>query len=140
MTDINSLTVVGRVVRDIDEKAYMVTKNGTARLNLSIAVNRSVKQGDQWQDEASFFDVTVWGKSAENLRKYITKGTQIAVDGYLKQDRWEKDGHKQSKVYIVADNVQLLGGKRDGQAPSGQPSAPQGGFDPSAGFPEDIPF
>ena len=58
----------------------------------------------------SFFDVTIWGKTAENLKPYLVKGKQIAVDGYLKQDRWQKDGQNFSKVNIVANSVQLLGG------------------------------
>ena len=82
------------------------------------------------------------------------KGKQIAIDGYLKQDRWEKDGQKMSKVSVVANNVQLLGGKGDGAAPAApgapkfQPnSAPAGGGyssesygDTGSDFPEDIPF
>jgi len=70
----------------------------------------------------SFFDVTIWGKTAENLKPYLVKGKQIAVDGYLKQDRWQKDGQNFSKVNIVANSVQLLGGGTS--APESAP-APQ---------------
>ena len=166
MTDINHIVIVGRLTRDLgtDERSFAYLPSGQARANVSIAVNRSRKQGDQWVDEANFFDVTIWGKTAENLKPYLTKGKQIAVDGYLKQDRWEKDGQKQSRVSIVANNVQLLGGRSDGgpQQQSGgytprfsQSSAPQqnmgmgadAGYDmgqsygaSDGGFPEDIPF
>ena len=75
-----------------NEKDFGYVGNGQARANVSIAVNRSRKNGEQWIDEANFFDVTIWGKTAENLKPYLQKGKQIAVDGYLKQDRWEKDG------------------------------------------------
>lgn len=109
MTDLNSVFLIGRVVRDITANDFAVI-GSTSKLSLSIAVNRSKKQNDQWVDEASFFDVTVWGKQAETIKNYISKGKQIAVQGYLKQDRWEKDGQKFSKVAIVADNIQLLSG------------------------------
>jgi single-strand DNA-binding protein len=131
-----------------------------ARANISIAVNRSKKEGDQWTDEVNYFDVTIWGKTAENLKQYLQKGKQIAVDGYLKQDRWQKDGQNFSKVTIVANNVQLLGGKSEGGqsaggAPRFQPkpaaNTQQNGMmqntysadNPASsdgGFPEDIPF
>lgn len=142
MTDLNVSVLIGRVTRDIGENDFAYLPNGTARMNLSIAVNRSVKKGDSWTDEVSFFDVTVWGKTAENLKPYIKKGTQISVQGYLKQDRWEKDGKKMSKVCIIANEVRLLGGKSEGQ--SGQPQthsapAPEPVTNED-GFPSDIPF
>ena len=127
MTDINHVVLIGRLTRDLgsDDKSFAYLPSGQARANVSVAVNRSRKQGDEWVDEANFFDVTIWGKTAENLKPYLLKGKQIAIDGHLKQDRWEKDGQKFSKVTIIADNVQLLGGKSDN---GGSQSA--GGFTP----------
>ena len=112
MTDLNHVFLIGRLTRDLgsNEKDFGYVGNGQARANVSIAVNRSRKNGEQWIDEANFFDVTIWGKTAENLKPYLQKGKQIAVDGYLKQDRWEKDGQKQSRLNVVAESVQLLGG------------------------------
>ena len=156
MTDLNHVVLIGRLTKDLgtDERSFGYVSNGQARANVSIAVNRSKKTGDQWTDEVNYFDVTIWGKTAENLKPYLLKGKQIAIDGYLKQDRWEKDGQKMSKVTIVANNVQLLGGKGDGPAaaapgaPKFQPSnsASAGGYssesfgDTGNDFPEDIPF
>ena len=138
MNDINHVMLIGRLTRDIgtDERSFAYLQNGQARANVSIAVNRSRKNGDQWVDEANYFDITIWGKTAENLKPYLLKGKQIAVDGHLKQDRWEKDGQKFSKVTVVADNVQLLGGRSEND--SGQTA---GGYTPkfNSGF-EDIPF
>lgn len=115
MTDINNVVLVGRLTRDLgtDERSFGYVQSGTARANISIAVNRSRKQGEQWVDETSFFDVTIWGKTAENLKPYLTKGRQVIISGYLKQDRWEKDGQKYSRIGIVADTVQLCGGRDD---------------------------
>lgn len=126
MTDINHVLVIGRLTRDFgaDPRTFFYTTGGTACAKVSVAVNRSVKQSDgQWTDEVSFFDVTIWGKTAENLKPYLVKGKQIAVDGYLKQDRWQKDGQNFSKVNIVANSVQLLGGGTSApeSAPATQP-------------------
>ena len=109
MTDINSVVLVGRITKDVgsDERSFSYIGNGTAKAVVNIAVNRGVKKGDKWEDEASFFDVVIWGKTAENLKPRLTKGTQIAVSGYLKQDRWEKDGQKQSRVQIIAEMVEV---------------------------------
>ena len=143
MTDLNSVIEIGRLTRDISERDFAYTTAGKARLNLSIAVNRSEKRGGEWADKVSFFDVTVWGKTAENIRPYLHKGKQIAVYGYLDQQRWEKDGQKFSKIVIIADNVQLLGGNENGQQSAPQAQQPAGDYQ-SAGsgddFPEDIPF
>ena len=113
--DINHVILIGRLTQDLgsDERSFGYVGNGQARANVSIAVNRSKKEGDQWVEEVNYFYVTIWGKTAENLKPYLTKGKQICVEGHLKQDRWEKDGQKQSRVTIVADQVQLLGGKSD---------------------------
>ena len=155
MTDMNHVTLIGRLTRDVgaDERSFAYLPSGQARANVSIAVNRSRKNGDQRVEEVSYFDVTIWGKQAESLKPYLTKGKQIAIEGYLRQDRWEKDGQKQSRVTITATNVQLLGGKSDGNQQNGgyvpkfQPkpnsepdmdSAPFGGD--TGAFPEDIPF
>lgn len=165
-SDTNSVTLVGRLTRDAELR---YSQSGSAVASLSIAVNRSRKQGDQWISEANFFDVSLFGKSAEALKQYLTKGKQIAIQGELKQDRWEKDGQKFSKVQIIANNIQLLGGRSDGgdsssafqgQSSSGYQSRPsfaprnnassQDSYNGSdegqsfggdnQGFPEDIPF
>ena len=142
MTDLNHVIEIGRLTRDISERDFGYTTGGTARLNLSIAVNRSVKKNGAWTDSVSYFDVTVWGKIAENIKACLYKGKRIAVDGYLDQQRWEKDGVKYSKVVIIADSVQLLGGN-DNQQSAPQAQQPAGEYQ-SAGSgddsPEDIPF
>ena len=156
MTDINHVVLIGNLTRNVtdNERDFGFDANGQARANVSIAVNRSKKAGDEWQNETSFFDVTIWGKTAENLKPYLTKGQRIAVDGYLKQDRWEKDGQKFSRITIVANSVQLCGNRNSGNNESAinnqninqtntQPvySGPtaNGNIDTDA-FPEDISF
>jgi len=105
--DLNRVTIIGRMVRDAELKS---TGSGLAMVKFSIAVNRKKKEGDAWTDEASFFDVTLWGRQAEALHQYLLKGKQIAVDGELRQDRWQQDGQNRSKVEIIANSIELLGG------------------------------
>ena len=137
MADLNKVILIGRTTHEIDERSFGYTTGGTARLNISIAVNRREKRNGEWADRVSYFDVTIWGKTAENIKSYLHKGKQVAVEGYLDQQRWEKDGQKYSKVCIIADNVQLLGGKNEGA-----PQQAQGYNDAGSGddFPENIPF
>jgi len=141
--DINVVVMVGRITRDAELK---YSGSGTAICNFSIAVNRRVKKGEQWTDEASFFDLALFGKTAESMNKFLTKGQQVAVNGALKMDRWEKDGQKMSKVGIFVESVQLLGGRKEGgQAPArseGNPPSrdPDPDFDPHAYEDDPIPF
>jgi single-strand DNA-binding protein len=114
--DINHVVLVGRLTRDAELK---YTANGQAVCKFSIAVNRSRKNGDQWVEEASFFDVTLWGRQGEAVNQYLVKGKQVGSDGELRQDRWEQDGQKRSKVEIVAANLQLLGGGSGGGGSGG---------------------
>ena len=132
MKDTNIFIHVGRLTRDAELK---LLSTGTAILTFSLAVNRRVKDGDVWKDEASFFDYSYFGKGAEAVAQYMTKGGQVVVEGEAKQDRWEKDGQKHSRVVFVAQNVQLVGGKRDARQDGGQVSP-----DRPAAFQDDIPF
>lgn len=138
MTDVNSVVLCGRLTADMgsSQNGFSYTQSGTAIGRFSIAVNRSRKQGDQWVDEVSYFNVTVFGKTAENLKPYLTKGQLVAVQGFLKQDRWtDQNGGARSSVGIIADHIQLCGGKAE------QKSVPaEDRIAPSGGFPEDIPF
>lgn len=129
MQDLNSVFLIGRLTRDM---VLEYLQSGMAVGKISLAVNRSVKKNDQWTDEASFFDVSLFGKQAENLKQSLVKGKQIALHGELKQDRWEKEGQKFSRVTVVASRVQLLGGKAD--------TSSQGDQQQAEDFPEDLPF
>jgi single-strand DNA-binding protein len=110
MNDLNQLALNGRLTRDAELK---YANSGTAICNFSLASNRSVKKDGKYEDEANFFDCTLFGKSAENLCKYLVKGQQVSISGELRQERWEKDGEKKSRVSIIANNIFLIGGKKD---------------------------
>lgn len=138
MADVNHVIIIGRLVNDAILK---YTSGGMAIANLSLAVNRRVKKGEQWTEEVSFFESVLFGKTAEGLKPYLLKGKQIAVEGELKQDRWEQDGQNRSKVVINASNVQLLGGNDKPAQQGGQSSGYQAQVDYSAGnFVSEIPF
>lgn len=108
MTDLNCVFVEGRLTSDVGEKDFGYLSTGTAKLTIHLACNKSIKKGEEWVDETSFFDVTVWGKYAENLKAKVVKGATVLVKGALKQDRWEDaNGNKKSKVYINAESVKI---------------------------------
>ncbi len=108
--DLNHFSLIGRLTRDAEMK---YTGAGIAICNFSIAVTRSIKQGEKWIDEPNFFDLTFFGRRAEGVAAYLLKGQQVAVSGELKQDRWEKDGQKFSKVAFQVEDLQLLGSGRN---------------------------
>ena len=156
MTNINKVIVIGRLTKDLnvfESREFGYSANGTARALISIAVNRSVKKNNEWADEVSYFDVMIWGKTAENLKNYLQRGRQIAIEGFLKQDKWEKDGKKNSRIVIQAESVQLLGaGKSENNNNQSQPQSnwqnqnsyqnqsSQNDSQNSSEFQDDIPF
>lgn len=116
MASYNKVILMGNLTRD-PEKRY--TDGGMCIVNLSIAVNRRVKKQNEWVEEASFFDIVVFGTQAENCAKYLAKGRPILVDGELRQRRWEApDGAKRSKVEVTANMVRFLGSRPEGAAPA----------------------
>jgi len=139
MADINVVILVGRLTRDAELK---YTSGGQAVCKFSVAVNRRRKNGDQWEDEANYFDVVLWGRQGESLNQYLQKGKLVGVEGELRQDRWQQDGQNRSKVEIVANNIQLLGGSLGGGSQTSFQT--RGGENPSPpsddNFTDDIPF
>ena len=146
MTDLNRVVLIGRLTRDAELK---YTSSGQAVCKFSIAVNRKKKNGDQWEDEANYFDIVVWGRQGESIHQYLLKGKMVGVDGELRQDRWQQDGQNRSKIEIIANNLQLLGGGSSSgerqnfqNAPSGESSSEAPSYNSSKddGFTDDIPF
>jgi single-strand DNA-binding protein len=144
MSDMNSYQATGRFVRDPELRT---TPKGTAVLVSAVAINRTWKDGQgKKQEQVCFVDVEAWGKTAEVIHKYFTKGKPICFWGRLDQDRWldKKDGQKRSKLKVVIDGFTFIGGgaKTQDQAPAVVDPAdatPQGDAVPE--IPEqDIPF
>ncbi|MEO0532145.1 MAG: single-stranded DNA-binding protein [Planctomycetota bacterium] len=111
MASYNRVVLVGNLTRD-PELRYI--PSGTAVSEIGLAVNDRVKKGDQWVDETTFVDVTLWARTAEVANQYLNKGSSVLIEGRLKLDQWEKDGQKRSKLRVVADKMQMLGGRGEG--------------------------
>jgi len=128
--DINHVVVVGRLTKD-PELTY--TQSGKAICRFSVAVNRSSSSSDS--DNANFFNVVAWNKTAEICNEYLKKGRQVGIDGRLQQRRWEaQDGGRRSMVEIVANNVQFFGGpSRGGGGDSRQSPGTEEDFQPGPG-------
>ena len=89
------------------------TTSGKVVCDMAVAYNRVYATNGKKTPELSYFDVEVWGVTAENCCKYLKKGNGVIVEGRLKQDRWEKDGKPQSRIKIMASNVQFLFNKKE---------------------------
>ena len=118
MTDLNSVVIVGRLTQDIDLK---YTTSGMAVANGSIAVNRDTVRNSERVKETSFFNISMFGKLAENLKPYLTKGKQVAIIGGLTQDRWkDQNGNNRSSVKIIVNEIQLIGGRSENNSANNQ--------------------
>lgn len=111
--DLNTSAIIGRLVRDAE---LQYTTSGFAIGVFSLASNYRRKVGEDWVDEVNFIDVKLLGKKAEGLAQYLLKGKQVAVSGSIRQERWEQEGSKRSKIILLAHDVELLGTKGDNAA------------------------
>jgi single-strand DNA-binding protein len=110
MPNLNKVMLIGNLTRDPEIK---YTAKGTAICDLSLAINRSFK-GDngERQEETTFVDVTLWGKTAELAGQYLAKGRPVYIEGRLQLDTWQdKEGQKRSKMKVIGETMQFLGGK-----------------------------
>jgi single-strand DNA-binding protein len=138
---INRITLIGNVGADAELRH---TRDGGAVLNVRLAV------GERWKDSSgerkertTWFSIAVFGTRAEALARHITKGTQLYVSGRMQSREWEKDGQKRTSWEVVADEIEFLGGKRDGgeRAQHRTTDARGGGAPPADDFgDDDIPF
>jgi len=110
MANLNKVMLIGNLTRD-PELRY--TPKGTAVAEIGMAINR-VRTNDQGQrqEDTTFVDVTLWGRQAELAQQYLTKGRPVYIEGRLQMDTWEDktSGQKRSKLKVVGENMQFLGG------------------------------
>lgn len=116
MASFNRVILVGNLTRDVDVK-YL--QSGTAVTEIGLAVNDRVKKNNEWVDETTFVDITLWGRTAEIASEYLSKGSSVLIEGRLKLDSWEKDGKKNYKLRVVGERMQMLGGKGGGAGGGG---------------------
>ena len=142
----NKVFLIGNLTRDPELK---YTPQGTAVTKFSLAVNRNYKGSDgEFKKEVNFFNIVVWGKSAENCGKYLSKGRSVHVEGRLQNRSFEtQDKQKRTVTEIVADNVQFLsgaggagGGRSGSEAEPGSECGEMDSFGPGPADDSDVPF
>ena len=160
MANVNKVMLLGNITRDLEVR---YTPKGTAVCDLGMAVNR-VRTGDNGEriEEVTYVDVTLWGRQAELAGQYLSKGRSVFIEGRLQLDQWDdkQTGQKRSRLRVVGENMQFIGGQggsgsnqsgsgapRQQAAPSDQQQSPpqsdQGGAAAAESFDndeDDIPF
>jgi len=135
MPNLNRVMLMGHLTRDVETRAAGASTVG----GFGLAINHKYKTaaGEQ-REEVTFVDCEAWGKTAEVLAQYVGKGDPLYVEGRLKLDTWEdKDGGKRSKLKVVVENFQFLGGKKDNataEAPARPATKPAARSAPSKGY------
>ena len=160
MANVNKVMLLGNITRDLEVR---YTPKGTAVCDLGMAVNR-IRNGDNGEriEEVTYVDVTLWGRQAELAGQYLSKGRSVFIEGRLQLDQWDdkQTGQKRSRLRVVGENMQFIGGQggsgsnqsgsgapRQQAAPSDQQQSPpqsdQGGAAAAESFDndeDDIPF
>jgi single-strand DNA-binding protein len=147
---INKVFISGNLTRDCELRQ---TQGGTAILTFGVAVNDRAKnpQTGEWEDRPNFVDCAMFGKRAEAVERFLSKGQKVAIEGKLRYSSWEKDGQKRSKLSVIVDELEFMSRREGGQgngsaqtanyssgggnAPNSAPQEPQGDY-----FDESIPF
>lgn len=151
MANFNKVILLGNLTRDPELR---VTPKGTSVCQFGMAVNRVYRgsEGGEMQEETTFVDLEAWGRQAEVISKYVSKGNPLFVEGRLKFDSWEsKTGEKRSKLKVIVENMQLMGGRSEGGGQGGSNFAPAERSAPAASsgssassqsdnIEEDVPF
>lgn len=130
---LNRVMLAGNLTRDPQVRFI---GNERAVADFGLAINRKFKTNDgQMKEEVTFVDIEAWGRTAELVGQYLTKGRACYIEGRLRLDSWEdkKDGSKRSKIKVVADNVQFLDSNRGGER--GAAGTPEGDVEASSEAP-----
>ncbi len=120
MASYNRVVLLGNLTRD-PELRYI--PSGMAVSDIGLDVNDRVKRDDQWVEEVTFVDITLWGRTAEVANEYLSKGSSVLIEGRLKLDTWEKDGQKRSKLKVIGERMQMVGSR--GGSSGGGPNRSQ---------------
>ncbi len=150
MASFNRVIIAGNLVRDVDLR---FTPGGTAVTDNCLAINRKWfdKNTQQQNEETTFVDFTLWGKTAEVAAQYLNKGSQLMIEGRLQQEQWQdkQTGQNRSKLKVVGESMQMLGAKPSGQqqqtqgqqpAQNQMPDSPVDSFYDAPMDSEDVPF
>ena len=148
-TNLNRVVITGNLTRD-PELRSLPSGNSVCKLRVAVNSRRKDAATGDWVDKPNYFDVTVWGAQGENCANYLSKGRPVAVQGRLDWREWEsQEGQKRQAVEIIAESVQFLGGRPEGEGqgqgqylPPSDVTADQSDFVKAgaAGADDDIPF
>jgi single-strand DNA-binding protein len=139
MSNFNRVILMGRLTRD-PEIRYIPSGMAVSEIGLAVSDRRKNGKGE-WVEETTFVEVTLWGRTAEVVNEYLSKGSPIFIEGRLKFDQWETDGQKRSKLRVVGERMQFVGSREggggQGQRGSGRPAQ---NYDDSESGPPDSGF
>lgn len=125
MANVNKVMLLGNITRDLEVR---YTPKGTAVCDLGMAVNR-IRTGDNGEriEEVTYVDVTLWGRQAELAGQYLSKGRSVFIEGRLQLDQWDdkQTGQKRSRLRVVGENMQFIGGQGGGGSNQGGGEAPR---------------
>lgn len=139
MQGLNTVSIGGNLCRNAELRA---TASGMAVLTFSVAVNESRKnqQTGEHEDYPNYVDCTMFGRRAESVSRYLTKGTYVALTGRLHQNRWQnEDGQNRSKLEVTVDNIHFESRRLDGDEYDQRQAEAQGDYEAQM-YDEDIPF
>lgn len=140
MASLNKVFLLGNLTREPDLRGF---PNGQSVCDLRIAVSRRFTSNGQEQEETCFVDVVVWGKAANNCHQYLSKGSQVMVEGRLQLDTWEdrNGGGQRSRLRVVAENIQFMSRRRDdANAAGGQYNNNPNGYQVNNNYPQENSF
>jgi len=119
MANVNKVMLLGNITRDLEVR---YTPKGTAVCDLGMAINR-IRNGENGEriEEVTYVDVTLWGRQAELAGQYLAKGRAVFIEGRLQLDQWDdkQTGQKRSRLRVVAENMQFIGGGQGGNQGGG---------------------
>lgn len=143
---INRVVISGNLTRDPEQRS---TASGMTVLGFGVAVNdrRKNQQTGEWEDYPNYIDCTMFGKRADAVSRFLSKGSKVAIEGKLRWSQWERDGQRRSKVEVVVEEIVLMSGKASGATGNAAPSTsaaadpyPSDVYVPSSIYDEDIAF
>jgi single-strand DNA-binding protein len=144
MANYNRVLLMGNLTRDVELK---YTPSNQAVANIGVAVNRRYRTSDgEQREETTFVDCEAWGRTAEVMSQYLSKGRPVFIEGRLRLDQWQdKDGSNRSKLRVVVENFQFVDSRGDGGGGGGGASVSAASGSPGGGQHEpisedDIPF
>lgn len=110
MKSLNQVQLIGNLTKDPEIKQVA---SGNSVSTFSLAMNRSVKNGDNWEEVTDYADCVAWGRIAEMIHEFVSKGQKLFVQGRLQTRSYEKDGNKKYVTEVVVSDVVFMDSKKD---------------------------